>query len=276
MRPLLRPFAPTRLELLPAQDALMQAHGPFCHLCERRLNAGGRLWQSQDDRFVENDRVSADDWPGLLLLCHDCAQAHTQASDAAPALALLLPHQAVTFNLHPNSPVRYHLDVIELVLVDEASAPLAPPAPMPAVIASGSSPEAQNTIEHFALNTRYYDAQRKRLTVPASHWSRLDFDQRVKTRTEAWLRAESMAVELGRTDLDRGAADLMRYAADTSGHWSVWLTVFSTAFRDLATAADVFTPGIVNGQAAPVNHHHAGTHPAYLLPPEGTPATLTL
>ncbi len=277
MRPLLRPAAPQQLDRLPAHDAIMQAHGPFCHLCERRLNAGGRIWQSEKNHFVQDDRTSADDWTQLLLLCHDCVDAHARASDGGELVfEFLLPHHAVTFNLHPNSPIRYHLDRVELVLVDENSNPVGPPAPMQAVIVSGSTPAAQKTIEHFALNTRYYDPLRKRLTVPAADWQRIDFDLRVQTRTEAWQRAESMALELGRLSLDRKAADLIRYAADVSGHWSVWLTVFSAAFRDLGLTADVFTPGVANGASAPVNHHHAGTHSAYLLPPDGTSATLTL
>jgi hypothetical protein len=255
----------------------MQAHGPFCHLCERRLNAGGRLWQSERDFFFEEDRTTADDWPQLLLLCHDCARAHASAPPREPGARLLLPHRAVTFSLNPNSSFRYHLDQVELVLVDDASAPVAPAATIPAAIVSGATPEAQNTVEHFALNTRYYDASRHRLTVPVAHWRSQDFDRRMHARTQVWQTAEKMARQLAPMELTGRPVDFIRYGADTSGFWSVWLTVFDDAFRDRALAAEIFTPGLADGLPAPVNHHHTGTHAAYLLPPpDATPANLDL
>ncbi|HYH06197.1 MAG TPA: hypothetical protein VEK11_03960 [Thermoanaerobaculia bacterium] len=196
-------------------DRVMSVIGPYCSLCERPLRDGPEIWDTARDAIIErigNARVDS-----LLMLCVNCAgwQRRTAGSQAG----LLLPDWGLTFRARGDSPYRYSLERVTVRIVDDNET--VEEREDDAVIVSGSTPEAIATIERFRLNTPYYDAATKRMTIPR-HDALTLADRRVVMRTEVWHDAADLLSFAGGPALHS-----LRSIIEAGGFWSVWLTLFA-------------------------------------------------
>jgi hypothetical protein len=257
MRPIVRSARPEPTALFEA-DRLMGAIGAYCSLCERPIHDRPTMWDSARDVVVE--QVDEVVWNELLMLCVNCAD--WQQRSAGSTAELLLPHKHLTFRVSDQSPFRYTLEQVTLRIVDDdgSSADADNTSNSSSAgttntnnvstevtsmaIVSGATPAAQNTIDRFQLNTPYYNAGTKTMTVPRNDHLAL-VDRRVTLRTDAWLMAARMipiAVGL-RRDAELTPAFLgMRHLAEHTGFWSVWLTQFWRVMPERDTMLTLFAP----------------------------------
>lgn len=252
MRPIRKPPAPAPYAAHPA-DRAIAVIGRFCSLCERRIDGEPSLWDSVRDRLVRTVDDAA--WATLLVLCAQCA-AWQQRTAGAPG-GLLLPDRATTFRVRGPSPYVYSLERVTVKVVDDDGESVET-AESDAAIVTGTTAEAAQTIARFRLNTPYYDAATRTMTIPlADH--RSFADPRVLLRTEAWLRAEEIAGDELRRPGARGrAARDVRDQVELTGFWSSWLTVLWRTTPDRALLEPIFLPD-------PVPRRHGRPIPA--LPP---------
>ena len=218
---------------VPASALLMAAFGPFCMLSERPLPSGSYVWRTGTAREMGDAPAMADDWNDLYLL--DEATFAAVSEQDAPK-DILLPDRASTFRLQ-DSPFVYGLEEVRIVFLDEEGEPMGEPTMERLAVVRGTTPEAERTIEAFALNTRWFDADNKELRMPHVAYLSMD-DHRLHERTIAWRRAEQ-AADLVRQALAQGLEesigmllDQVRLTANAAGYWSVWATVLWRELED--------------------------------------------
>lgn len=253
MRPLQQDLAPEPFAVYEA-DRVMSVIGPFCSLCERPIPERPSMWDSVRDVLVP--RI-ADPMPGaMLMLCVNCAD--WQQRSAGSNVELLLPQRATTFRANGDSPYRYTLETVILRIIDDDH-PVETRSAQAAIV-TGTTWAAANTIERFRLNTPYYDASTKTMTIPRADLF-AGTDRRVDVRTAAWQRAESVvpiALAARENRALAGAFETVRHIIDQTGFWSAWLTVLWAAAPERDRVVSLFAPPLT---AMPL---HRGTSLAFL------------
>lgn len=226
MRPLVKSPLP-RIATFEA-DRVMSVIGPYCSLCERPLRESPEIWDTARDAVIE--RIGDARVDSLLMLCVNCAgwQRRTAGSPAG----LLLPDRALTFRARGDSPYRYSLERVTVRTMDEGET--VEEREDDAAIVSGTTPEALDTIARFRLNTPYYDAEAKRMTIPLYDALTLA-DRRVMMRTEAWHAAADLMPLAGGP-----AIESLRPIIEAGGFWSVWLTLFAPVVPEDDTLGRLF------------------------------------
>jgi hypothetical protein len=219
----------------------MDALGSYCSTCERRLTDDSRAWHAQRRNFVASPAPPAD-WPELLVLCLNCAEAAKAAS--AQTDALLLPDRDRTFSVNGISPFVYVLESVQLVFLDERGAPDGPPETAERALVKATNTAAQATIDYFALNTPYYDPATSTFRIPRADKFAM-VDRRVDLRTEAWTTAKTFGEEL-RDDpepsLRRALSTQIRQMIQGSGFWSTWATVLWQTLPEPAPITRMLLP----------------------------------
>jgi hypothetical protein len=235
----MRPVQKPHLSLVAAEASrgalLLAALGPYCSICERPMPAEFWLLDKTTGRILEPDVTHAD-WASLLLICHDCAAAHQRGS-IQDLDQLLFPDVHDTFDLQSPA-LRYDLEERVLYIELGPEREVSHETPLEAVIVYGETEAATATIEHFALNTPYWVAERQAMIVPWEDQS-TRFDRRVFLRTAAWTAAGSLLPEiregLERRELHRESPLIQarqRVVAAT-GFWSTFASAYRELPRDL-------------------------------------------
>ncbi len=231
MRPIRRPAEPDMGPAVYDVDRLTDAIGPFCSLCERPLHDRIALWDAAADALVE--RVDPAAWSGLLLLCVNCAD--WQRRTAGSSAALLLPDRATTFRVAGESPYSYDLEPVTRRIVGEEGE-AEEVAETEVAVVRGATPAARDTVDRFRLNTPYYDAEARTLTIPRADYLS-GVDRRLDLRTAAWRMAEQVLprlLGLARMPGQEAAVDGVQRFVEQTGFWSVWATLLRRETREPA------------------------------------------
>jgi len=250
MRPLDKPpLDMAEFVALAVDSLLIQAFGPYCATCERRLPDEAWIWHKKraevlvtpSDWSPASPRpVFADrsEWPHLLLLCRNCMQAATTSS--RPSIELLYPDDAVTFSLDGKSPFRYVRKTVTVRTTERDGSVSEDRREL--VVVEGEGDRASETIRFFRLNGASYDDSGPTLDVTfAERMSQAD--ERVAQRTAVFDTAGSAAeTMLSRDDLRGVVAGLVRQLAGAAGFWSVWATAFSERTRSRDIIRDAMNP----------------------------------
>ena len=251
MRPVTKPPAPPATDGQVSINHLFNALGPYCSSCEMPLPGLAYVWHPRTG-VQPTEVMAAGDWHEALLLCRNCADATIAAPPAPPANAgELRPDHDLTFKLGAVSPFSYALQPAQhQLLSDETGAPTGAPSPVSIVVVHAQSPQAQATLDRFALNTPYFNAAANTVSVPETHHEQL-LDRRLDMRSQAWQHASEIAELLAQTSDEptrKALVDTARRLAEAVGFWSVWATVLWSKHQDPALLAAVLMPG---GGAAP-------------------------
>ncbi|MET0555729.1 MAG: hypothetical protein ABW221_22005 [Vicinamibacteria bacterium] len=247
MRPVDKPLPPKNAGRAKPDDrdlvasALQDTIGIYCSVCELPVSEGANVQSKTTGRPKGTPGLSA--WGDLLLACNYCF-AHRRRGVVAERDFLWADLDA-TFALTAASPFVYELEAVEIVQEGGKSER----GDVAVVKANPSSPareRAQRTIDLYVLNTRYYDAQARRITYPEDVPEGYD-DMRLQYRTREWMRARAVSELLQKTLQISTAPEIVfpflrntSLAAQASGFWSVWMTVFWQAFRDPALLDGAF------------------------------------
>jgi len=239
MRPLIRPTVPTeRLANRSAYALLMNVFGPYCAFSEEPLYDLAAIWDKRSNSEFRTNQPPSERWNELLLMSPGVCEAWRRHHDVQ-ASSLMLPDEERTFQLE-NSPFTYHLEKVNLLVLDEDDQICPESRGEELVIVRGTSEKAQATVETFSLNTDYFNEETNELRIPLDEYlSRTN--ALLWNRTVAWQRAETAAKQVaGLSPADRQLliAQLQMSAAAT-GHWSVWATVLWNRLRDGAFVAQV-------------------------------------
>lgn len=206
------------------------------------------VWQSQRRAFVVRS-AQPSEWPNLLLLCRNCQAAASMAP--APALPLALPHRDRTFAVNGPSLFVYALQSVQRVFLKEDGSPAGAAETVERVIVEATTPAAQETIDYFALNTRYYDRSANTLRIPRIDYDSL-VDRRLDLRTEAWEEAATHGAALKQAEdpaQRRVFLVAIRQMMAGRGFWSTWVTVLWRELADRSTVATLALPPRVSGLA---------------------------
>jgi len=219
---------------------LMNHRGAYCATCEVPLLAEAWLWHAQTNQIVA-EPAPANQADDLLLLCHNCHQAFDKTAPVSALKNMLLPHRD-NINIIGSKPhMQYVLQEHTYEVLDDAGNTIEAKKEKYAVVIA-NTPEAQKTIDHFALNTPYHDLKNKSFKVPqVDHLSRTD--ARVELRTRAWITAQHMLQLLASdkgTPLFEGVCEQIRHISAASGFWSVWVTLCWNEFQDLKLLEKIF------------------------------------
>lgn len=282
MRPLSVPNLPPRAAVQHSPHSLlMNAVGNFCAFCERPLLAEAWVWNSVTGRLVEETPGAAPPWESLYLLDHNCCEAQAGATPGDLA-ALLLPNSPDVFApFSSDSPLRYSLESLTRVLVDEEGGEIGEPESIEQVVVVGNSEAARATIKHFALNTAYYRPEERRLVIPRADYL-AHADRRMEQRTLAWRRAEQVAqahAKAGRAEIADAVIEQLRLLVGAMGYWSSCLTAvlgviedkallrraFHAAAEEAAPFANIAIAGMATEETVPFrgcgpHHTFPGTH----------------
>ena len=226
MRPVRKPDLSNEVAAPAAAGHLLDALGAYCAFCEVPLLAELWVLDGRTGRITWGDDP-ASGWSGLLLLCHNCREAH-ERNASADLGRMLLPDRDLTFRSGGGSPFIYTLEPVRVVLLGDEGEPLGEPQETERVLVRATDPRAQATLDHFTLNTRYYDADTATFHIPRSDALSL-VDRRVGLRTEAWRLAEKLADRFktaSTVDIADGVLVFADVTASATGFWSVWVTVF--------------------------------------------------
>jgi glycerophosphoryl diester phosphodiesterase len=235
MRPLTKIKPPASQFTHDIHNVMISALGDFCNICERKLYDVALVWNRKNGA-LEFGVVSGRQWKELLILCHNCADNY--AKDKKDATQLLLPDEALTFTLNNSSPFVYELKKTTTHYTDENGS-IIEEAQGESVIVSGNTPEAQATIQAFALNTPYYNDSAAAFTIPMVMYLSLE-DRRVEERTKAWNNASAIAAVLKQFSTDDALQTQaliinIRHQLLATGFWSTWITALSASGLSLDT-----------------------------------------
>jgi hypothetical protein len=245
MRPVSKPRLPDFVFGLSAEVLLFHALGEYCSLCERPLPAESWCWHKRlgtegdvarveganSETIVPSEprRMDRSDWHNVLMLDWNCYLAQRDRKADVP-LSLLLPDESsVCFRVDRDSPLTYRLEAVTLIITGPEGQVL-DKRERESVIVEGHTEAARETINYFALNTRYFDAARREFRIPEADALSLA-DRRVNQRTRVWHMATRLAETLAEFRSREGPEiDLLienaRLAIAAAGFWSTWATVF--------------------------------------------------
>jgi len=239
MRPLIHPPIQIITKGKRAMAAVaLQAFGPFCAISERALPGAYVLWNAQAHRAIDVTSAVDEQWQECILIdqtTFNIIQHKDRPDD------LLLPHKDITFAVQ-NSPFQYELTSIEIVLLNDENPDLTETKKQNLVIVSAITPQAQQSIDFFALNGEGFDAEKNRLTIKQLDYLSMT-DHRIFERTETWQRAsqiiDSIKTVDGNADLHPLVVNQTKLMVSNSGFWSVWATLLWRAFEDRDLLAHV-------------------------------------
>lgn len=243
----MRPLIKKRFEDLqfdyPVDVLLMMSMGECCVMCERPLPTDSRVWDRKKRQLIEG-KVTAERWPSMLLLCHNCGQeAEKSIAHKVDDQDLIYPDQELTFSLKKESLFYYTLEKVEQVNLDENNQPIGKSVSKEVVLVQGNSEAAGRTIAFFKLNSHYYDQEKKSLLIPVNEESH-HLDQRLDLRTRAWKQAEAFLQLFQQTDqqdIRNALITNLRNSISHSGFWSIWATVFWPVFEDKKMMETLFS-----------------------------------
>lgn len=157
--------------------------------------------------------------------------------------ALLLPHRDLTFRLGGGSPFTYVLQTVQVVRMAPDGVSTLDSHLTEEVIVKASTPEAQATIDRFALNGAFFDRTTSVSRIPFPTGAQID-DSRVELRTRAWHTAAKLAGGLRhQSPTVRHAVQMQFYSLIAAyGFWSVWATVLWDQFRDRRLLSAMLLP----------------------------------
>lgn len=227
----------------------MNQIGTYCSICERPLLAENLIWNKRTGE-VGAGRPSADSWPDLLVLCHNCAECQAATRERVGD-DLLLPDEGVTFRLDERSPFRYTIEEARRIIVDENGDPMQPPETIAVALVHGTTPQARNTVERFQLNTPYYDEGSRTLTIPHLHHMSM-LDRRVNMRTQVWRDAEKVAdtfPKLKEWNTNTAYLRFLQRLIQAAGFWSVWATVLAPMLGDRELIRLILAPSASTPEA---------------------------
>lgn len=267
MRPIDRDRTPPGFGLRDFTD-LLQGFGPYCSFCERPLPDEVWLWNKRAGSVFSSSSHPLI-WPGwvwgdLLLLDRNCALSHKQRRHRYRQRLvgrLLTPDdEELSFRHGEKSPIEYALKAVSLVIIDEDGAGVSRRNEEFA-LAIGHTDAAIRTIDHFALNTRYFtagtDGNQDELRIPeADYLSALD--RRVEQRTQVWRMAESIArilSEASGTDQQSALIDEARLTIAAAGFWSTWATVLGRLLSEDFLLSLLAPSGRPNWTSGPGPHN---------------------
>jgi hypothetical protein len=111
------------------------------------------------------------------------------------------------------------------------------------VIVKASTPEAQATVDYFALNTAHFDAAASSIRIPFPTGPEPE-DSRVDLRTRAWHTAVERAGKLSheKPHMRRAHQEQITGLIGAYGFWSVWATVLWDRYRDRGLVSALLLP----------------------------------
>ena len=232
------PFGP------PLVAYLLQKLGPYCSFCERPLPDECWLWDKSSGFQLSSALIpitqTAVNWSDLFILDRNCALAHEQRRayyrQALGGLLLMPDDDEPSFRVRGPSPITYSLKKFQSIVIDEEGKEITR-TDVDAVLATGFTDEAIRTIEHFGLNTRYYDQATGVFRIPEDEYDSA-YDRRVSQRTEAWRMAERLAGIIANTEeseFQNRLIDEARLTIAAAGFWSTWATVLSEQISSTGT-----------------------------------------
>ncbi len=216
------PYANVRIAL---EDTI----GRYCSFCEMPLFGPNTVASKQFGGVSR--RWALKHWNDLLLCCDHCKDA--RGIPEISAGEHLWPDTDATFTLDTTSPFLYNLRQVPCtpagsieVVIAEAN-----PAANPTI-----REKASRTIALHKLNTTFHDPLANRFTAPPDQVRR---DPRVADRTRAWgLALKSAGLLRTMTAWERpplystNVGKLTSSLAQSTGFWSVWMTVMYREFKD--------------------------------------------
>jgi hypothetical protein len=110
------------------------------------------------------------------------------------------------------------------------------------VVVSGFTDKARATIRYFALNTSYYQWDKRELIIPMQDYLSLE-DRRMDQRTQAWINAEEVALRIFNAyqfSLGRVVTEQFRLLVGSTGYWSSSATAASKVLHSLHTLRQIF------------------------------------
>ncbi|MCU7247442.1 hypothetical protein [Pseudomonas koreensis] len=211
----------------------MSAFGHFCAFCERPLPDKAWVWNARTGECLEEDSRDIQDWQFLYLLDHNCHKAQQCASaQGLDPSVLLLPASESGFTPLLDSPLRYQMQPVERVLVDERGKKSS--ETIDQVVVSGITDQANATIRYFALNTPYYKSDQNELEIPLGDYLSLE-DRRMDQRTLVWKNAEMVALNVRNAEtfeLGRVVTEQFRLLAGSMGFWSSSVTASANILQN--------------------------------------------
>jgi hypothetical protein len=254
MRPIEKVGLPTAAAGRSIVGLLLQRLGPYCSICERPLPDECWLWDKTTGAVLSSKfplgADSVTDWDRFLVLDKNCAQSHEQRlSTYLSRLAgrLLLPDgNELSFRRGAGSPIEYQWTEVLFVVIDEDGQPI-DKRDQRMVLAVGRTDEAIRTIEHFALNTRYFiagsDNRSHEFRIPREELESV-VDGRVAQRNHVWRMAQQMLETLP-ANIDNAPLpaliDDARRTIAGAGFWSTWASVLGERFSE-ETLLSLFSP----------------------------------
>lgn len=230
---------------------LMNYLGEYCSVCERPLPAEAWVWDERTEQTLQRQAFE-DDWPHLLLLCHNCYQA--QELEPRPT-QLLLPHEETTFRISDNqSPFVYELRPVTMVYLEAEDPQLDEESKLELerqlepekeyAIVRGTTFAAESTIEYFALNTEYYHPATNSFHIPMADYLAA-VDRRLDQRTRVWQSAIDLARRINDARNVPGFEAMVQQAAlavAAAGYWSTWATLLWNELQDRTLLERILLP----------------------------------
>ncbi len=251
MQPIVRPARPaiSAVSYTALVKALLSMVGTYCSFCEKRLITSAYLFHKRAGVLQKDTTLSLDDWEFLLLVCGDCRDNFTAFNKSD----YLWPDSP---ELARSNPFRYvRKDNVIFEVVNEATRAILQSSTQSFIFVevapdadSRISQAAQNTIELFQLNSKYYnnDTQAPRITLPSNDFYE-GYDLRMDLRYDAYLRAmeaiETLKLALPTLQISRAFMDPMlaqvKMLLEGTGFISTWLAAFNEGL-DAAGLAAIF------------------------------------
>jgi len=257
MRPLKSSSDIATLEGATVYESLIQAYGPYCAFSEDPIWDVARVWTK--DATIESAMLPARRGGEAALLLSPATFLAWQDRREMVLADPLRPDIDLTFRL-ADSPFVYNLEPVRIGYVDEEGGPDGEPEDRELAIVRGFTPQAEATIDLFALNGEYFDSETNGMTIPRHAYLARE-DPRIFNRTNAWMRAEQVAGRIADAPADTRNLylDQTRAIAAAVGFWSVWATVFWRRFQD----RDIVARVLMEPEAVGLGSTGPGIHNAF-------------
>ncbi len=221
----------------------MQTLGEYCSISEMPLHAEAHVWHKAEFSSITNSgtgrqtttrKITPDEWDQVLLI-DTYSYSATKSSKVLAESLFAWPDEMITFSVGPDSPFHYALEEITQITFADGTDTVADEQSIKRVVVKGNTEAAQNTIDHFALNTRYYNETDKTLSITQTD---LDgrADPRLDLRTNAWNNAmefmENLAKAEGNERIYSTLIGMGRMIISGNGFWSTWATVIRQFTKD--------------------------------------------
>ena len=217
--------------------------GRFCSFCEKALTYHLALFHKQHGVLLPTAQVNADDWPSVLLICWDCANAaanfnpqtsyfwpDTDDAQEKPYLYTLINNVSETVQ-NPDGDGVFAQNTGSFVLVSISSD-----------VSVDVHTKAVNTYSLFRLNGRFFNEnfQSPGYTLPYSEYV-VSTDSRLDMRKDAFTRGVEAGNALARAiptlELGRGFTTnivaMMNLAIDGFGFVSTWQAAIAATLNSI-------------------------------------------